>query len=91
MESAITDDMGLQTDTLEHTPRRYGFPRYGNFYSNFSTPWTIFFHGMGKVGRATARAKRGRYDYQGPNPRIGEKTQQCLAPYGAQGAPSGEG
>ncbi len=46
---------------------------------------------MEKAGRATARAKRGRYDYQGPNPRIGEKTQQCLAPYGAQGAPYGEG
>ena len=45
---------------------------------------------MEKVGRATAHAKRGRYDYQGPSPRIGEKTQQGVSPYGAQGAPSGE-
>ena len=91
MKSEITDDMKPQKSLLEQAPRRYSFPRYGNFYSNFSTPWKIFFHSMEKAGRATARAKRGRYDYQGPNPRIGEKTQQCLAPYGAQGAPYGEG
>jgi len=73
MKLAITDDMKPQKSLLEHAPRRYGFPRYGNFYSNFSTPWTIFFHGMGKVGRATARTRRGRCCYQEPSPRIGDK------------------
>ena len=73
MKSAFTDDMKPQTMTLQHTPRRYGFPRYGNFYSNFSTLWKIFFHGMENVGRATARTRRGCCCYQEPSPRIGEK------------------
>ena len=73
MESAITDDMKPQTMTLRHSPRRYGFPRYGNFYSHFSTLWKIFFHSMENVGRATARTRRGRCCYQEPSPRIGDK------------------
>ena len=75
MGTAIPDDMKPQTMTLQHSPRRYGFPRYGNFYSHFSTPWKIFFHSMEKIGRATVRARRGRYDYQGPSPRTVEKMQ----------------
>jgi hypothetical protein len=78
---------------LEHAPRRYSFPRYGNFYSNFSTLRKMFFYSMKNVGRVTARTRRGRYYYQGPAPNkwTRGKREQCLAPYGAQGAPSGEG
>jgi hypothetical protein len=80
MQSLVTNDMKPQTMTLQHSPRRYGFPRYGNLYSNFYTLWTILFHGMEKVGRATARAKRGCYDYQEPVPNDGQKgwrTMRC--------------
>ena len=48
MKLAITDDMKPQKSLLEHAPRRYGFPRYGNFYSHFprygkysSTVWKM--------------------------------------------------
>jgi outer membrane lipoprotein-sorting protein len=73
MKSAITDDMKSQRMILRHSPRRYDFPRYGNFYSDFSTLWKIFFHSMENVGRATARTRRGRCCYQEPSPRIGDK------------------
>ncbi len=85
MGTAITDDMKPQTMTLQHSPRRYGFPRYGNFYSNFSTLWTIFFHGMEKVGRATARTKRVVMIIKN-QPRAMDKRngEQCVAGYDPQ-------
>ena len=73
MKSAITDDRRPRANTLQHSPRHYGFPRYGNFYSHFSTLWKIFFHSMENVGRATARTRRERCCYQEPSPCIGEK------------------
>ena len=55
------------------------FPRYERCFLQYEN-----------VGRVTARTRRGRYYYQGPARTNGQGREQCLAPYGAQGAPSGD-
>ena len=81
MKSAPTDGNMPLTIALPRDLSHPGFPRYGNFYAEFSTLWKIFFHSMENMG-ASARARRGCYERQAPIP-----APTCMAFFGEQGPP----